>query len=77
MNWSLFLTKDAIQFNLTPENEHEKELSAILKKYNGRVSVYDGIDVNMTKGDYLRGFGEKSDTLAITIHKLSTMSSAA
>lgn len=69
MKWSLFLNEDALQFNLTCENEHECQLIHILKKYTGNVSIYEGADIALTQGNYLRNFGEKSKTVAVTIRK--------
>ena len=69
MKFSIFATENAIQFNLTPENEHEKEFVKILEKYKGEVYTKMGVDISMTQGNYLRVFGEREDTLAVTVNK--------
>jgi hypothetical protein len=70
MKITMFVDSDSMQFNLTPENDHEKEFSEILKKYNGSVSIHNGIDIGMCKGDYMRNFGDQSNSIGITIRKL-------
>lgn len=68
MRFSIYATKDAMQFNLTPETEHEKEFLRMLNKYKGNVKISAGVDVSLTQGDYLRSFGERGETVAITIN---------
>ena len=69
MRFSMFINQDAMQFNLMPESDHEKEFLCLLKKYSGEVTIHNGIDVSLTQGNYLRNFGERDEAVAITIHK--------
>ena len=77
MRFSLFLVEDAMQFNLEPETEHEKKFIKMISDYTGEKNVYEGADINMCRGGYLRNFShirgpyDKRDwkTLAITIKK--------
>ncbi len=68
MKISLFVTSEKMQFNLTPENEHEKDFMELLEKYNGDVSIHTGVEVIETRGEYLRN--ERSPkTVAITVSR--------
>lgn len=69
MKFSMFINQDAMQFNLTPESEHEKEFLLLLKKYSGEVTIHNGIDLSLTQGNYLRSFGDRGEVVAVTIHK--------
>lgn len=69
MKISMFITGDAMQFNLEPESEHEREMLAILGRYNGNATISPGVDVSMCRGGYLRNFGEGPKVTAITIAK--------
>ena len=65
------LTSDAIQFNLTPENDHERDFMGMLSGYTGEVSVSQGANVAMSRGGYLRSYDGGGNTTAITIQKPS------
>lgn len=67
MKWSAFITEGAIQFNLEPENDHEKELLSSLAKYTGEVSVHKGVSIRECRGGYLRNYGGDERHTAITI----------
>jgi hypothetical protein len=69
MKISIFVNQDAMQFNLTPETDHEKEFLRMLNKYTGEVTIHSGVDISLNQANYLRSFGERSDAVAITIHK--------
>ena len=71
MKFSMFVTDKAIQFNLTPENEHEEEFANMLKKYKGEVSISNGADIGMNQSGYIRNFSSDTDEkiIAITIRK--------
>lgn len=69
MKINLFVTNDAIQFNLEPESEHEKEFFAILTKYTGEVTISRGVDIGLCQGGYIRSFGENSRVTTVTIRK--------
>lgn len=60
MKITAYLTQDAIQFNLIPESEHERNFMALLKKYTGEVHVEIGANIGMCRGGYLRDFGRGS-----------------
>jgi hypothetical protein len=69
MKITMFVTEDAMQFNLTPESPHETEMMEILNKFTGTVSIKHGSKVDRCQGGWLRDFGEDSST-AITIDKV-------
>lgn len=69
MKFTMFVTSGAMQFNLEPENQHEKEFLALLDKYKGDVSIKRGVDLAMSQANFIRSYGEKSDIVAITISK--------
>jgi len=72
MKFSLMLDEDNIQFNLTPENHHEKEFSTLLQKYKGSVIISNGADIGLCQGGYLRSYNQDSNrTIAITIKKVT------
>jgi len=71
MKFSMFVIDNAIQFNLTPENEHEKEFANLLNKYKGEVSITNGADIAMSSAGYIRNFsyGTSERIIAVTIRK--------
>lgn len=69
MKITMMMTEDAIQFNLEPESEHEKDFMKGLSKYKGVVSISNGVSVGMSHGGYLRNYGEEERVTAITIYK--------
>ena len=69
MKFTALITAEALQINLVPEAEHEKEFVKTLEKYHGEVSIHTGVSVEECRGGYLRVFGESKDVLAITIRK--------
>ena len=69
MKITMYLTEDAMQFNLEPENPHEKDFMKILEKYVGPVEIHRGVNIAESRGQYLRDFGERDNILAITIKK--------
>jgi hypothetical protein len=71
MKITMFLTDNAMQFNLDPESDHEKEFVSLLRKYTGAVSIQAGADIGMSKAGYVRNFGEgvSSRIVAIVIRK--------
>ena len=69
MKITMFVTEDAVQFNLEPQNDHEKKFLKILQEYNGPVAIHQGMDVGLCSGGYVRNFGEGSRVLALTILK--------
>lgn len=69
MKFTMFVTEDVVQFNLTPENDHEKKFLGVLAEYEGSVRLHHGVDVSECKGEYLRVFGERREVLAVTIRR--------
>lgn len=69
MKFSIFVNQDAMQFNLMPESEHEKEFLRLLNKYKGEVTIYNGADIVLNQANYLRSFGDRNEAVAITIGK--------
>lgn len=70
MKWTMMLSDNALQINLTPENDHEREAMKILQSHDGKVTINKGVSVNMCQGGYLRNFGEPAEAcVAITITK--------
>jgi hypothetical protein len=67
MKFSMFITEDAVQFNLAPENDHEKKFLGVLSEYEGPARLHHGVNVSECRGEYLRNFGSRQDVLAITI----------
>jgi hypothetical protein len=63
----MFITEDAMQVNLTPENEHEKRFVDILRSTGGDVSIHKGVDIGTCQGGYMRNFGERDKSTCITI----------
>ena len=74
MKWSMLLTEDAMQFNLDPEDDHERELIRLLAKYQGPVSIYEGVSVAQCRGGYLRDFGRRDNVFAVKIGRNPTPS---
>lgn len=68
MKISMFLTSNAMQFNLTPETQHEKDFMALLEKYDGEVSITKGVEVIETRGNYLRN-ESSPQTVVITVRQ--------
>jgi hypothetical protein len=66
---SVFITDQAMQFNLQPESDHEREMLTALGKFTGPVTIERGADIGMCRGNYVRNFGESSRCVAITIHQ--------
>ncbi len=71
MKFTVLATGDVVQFNLHPENDHERKFVGMLAEYEGRAELHHGVDVSECKGGYLRIFRESTEALAITIHKKS------
>jgi hypothetical protein len=69
MKITMFVTEDAIQFNLDPESEHEKSFLGLFDKFNGEVRISRGADLNICQGNYIRNFGYDHKITAITISK--------
>lgn len=69
MKWSLMLREDTLQINLEPENDHEREAVKILRSHGGSAEIRTGVSIAEYQGGYMRNFGERSDTVAITIRK--------
>jgi hypothetical protein len=70
MKISMFITQDAIQFNLEGESEHEKEYLELLNSYTGEVDIMRGADIGMCRSNYIRSFSnDLPRAIAITIHK--------
>lgn len=67
MKWSMMVTGRSMQFNLTPENEHEKEVFNTLRKFQGKATIHKGVNINECQGGYIRDFGEESSSIAINI----------
>ena len=65
----MFITEDAIQFNLDHESDHEKEMMKALSAFKGDVTITQGADIGMCSGDYIRSFGDRPTACAITIRK--------
>ena len=74
MKISLFVTDTTMQFNLTPESEHEKDFMKLLEKYEGDVSIHNGVEVIETRGNYLRN-EVSPKTVAIIVSRNQTMPS--
>lgn len=69
MKWSMMVTGQVMQFNLTPENDHEKEAFSTLNKFQGLAHIHKGVNIQKCQGGYLRDFSEEPTSVAITIHK--------
>ena len=71
MNISIFVTKDAVQFNLEAESDIEKEFTKLLSSHEGIATITTGVDIGFCRGGYIRSFGEVSagNAVAITIIK--------
>ena len=69
MKISMYATGNKIQFNLEPENDHEKNFMRMLSSYTGKVEVHSGVNISDCKGGYVRNFGRDNNTTAITISK--------
>lgn len=69
MKITMMLTGDAMQFNLKPETEHEKEFVKMIVANPGQATIHKGVDIGLCQGGYLRNFsyGESERQLAITI----------
>ena len=61
-----------MQFNLEPQDDHERELVASLAKYQGTVTLHKGVSVGDCRGGYLRNFGERDNVLAVRIGRERT-----
>lgn len=70
MKISVFLTETGMQFNLTPENEHEKYFLGIMKKFTGEATIKSGVSIQENQAGYYREFAQ-SDTVAVVIKKKS------
>jgi hypothetical protein len=70
MKFTMFVTEDAVQFNLETENEHEEKFMGVLSEYQGTVELHKGVDVGLCQGSYLRNFGgSEARVLAVTIRR--------
>lgn len=73
MRITMFITEESLQINLTPENDHEREGLAYLNSYNGEARIHQGVNIQETRGDYLRSFETSQNdpypTVAIKIDK--------
>jgi hypothetical protein len=67
MKFSMFVTEDAMQINLTPENDHEARFMDILKNTDGEVSIHKGISIAESRGGYIRLYGQSDRDTCITI----------
>jgi hypothetical protein len=67
MKFTMFITEDAVQFNLTPENPHEKKFLGILSEYEGGATIHHGVNVSECGGGYIRDFGRNREILAVII----------
>jgi hypothetical protein len=67
MKFSMFITENSMQVNLTPENDHEKRFMDILNATNGEVRIHKGISISESQGGYIRNYGETERSTAITI----------
>ena len=67
MRFSMFITENAMQINLTPENDHERTFIKMIDGENKIVTIHKGVDIGMCQGGYVRNFGTKSEALAITL----------
>lgn len=61
------ITKDALQFNMLPETEPEREMLRVLAKHEGTAHISRGSNFTMTQGGFLRDFGQPADSIAVTI----------
>jgi hypothetical protein len=69
MRITIFITEDIAQFNLVPENDHEKKFMGMIKDYQGLVMIKRGVSIEETHGGYLRNLGEDKDNLAIVLKR--------
>lgn len=71
MRITLFVTPEALQFNLDPQGEHERELLDVIAKYDGQVHIAAGAHIGTCKGHYVRQFSadRTPGILAITIER--------
>lgn len=69
MRFTMFVTEETVQFNLQPENDHEKKFLGVLLDYQGPVTIRYGVNVSECRGGYLRDFGRDSSVLAVTIKR--------
>lgn len=72
MKFSMFITENKLQLNLTPETDHEKEAMKALEGYTGPAAIHKGVSIGPCHGGYVRNFGEEANTTAITIDKASS-----
>ena len=61
-----------MQFNLTPETQHEKDFMKLLEKYDGNIGIHKGVSVIRTQGEYLRCGDSNDVATVITIDKKVT-----
>lgn len=66
---TLFQTDDVLQFNLSPENDHERQMVKGLEGYSGPATIHPGVSIGECRGGYLRDFGSDKSICAVTIHK--------
>lgn len=71
MNFTVFVTENAIQFNLELESDREKELLSLLEKYKGDVSVFRGVNISESRGGFLRDYGERNNIISIKINRIT------
>jgi hypothetical protein len=72
MKWSLVMKEGMTQINLTPENDHEREVAKILRESAGPATIHHGVSVDLCQGGYLRQWeGDHDKVIAITIRKAS------
>ena len=70
MKWSLSLTGNYTQFNMTAETPHEEELCKLLNKFEGgTVRIHQGVEIAISNGGYLREYEHVPKTCAITINR--------
>lgn len=67
MTFSMFITRDAMQINLTPENDHERRFVGILESTDGDVSLHKGVNIAESHGGYYRNYGDSATSVCITI----------
>lgn len=71
MKIAAVVTEDALQFNLQHETEAERLMLTVMAKAQGKVTIHEGVEIGMSRGGFVRNFGERQGALTITITKES------
>lgn len=72
MKISLIINQEALQVNLQPENDGDRQLFQVLMAYNGSpAQITTGVELSMCRGGYLRAFGRGEGIACITIKKFA------